>query len=140
MASVFTQIIEGSLPGHFVWRDELAVGFLSIAPLNRGHTLVVPRAEVDHWLDLEPELVAHLFSVAQSVGRAIQAAYQPEKVGMVVLGLEVPHVHIHVAPIWGPTDLDFHNADPGVANEVLAAEAETLRAALGELGYSQASD
>ena len=140
MASVFTQIIEGSLPGHFVWRDELAVGFLSIAPLNRGHTLVVPRAEVDHWLDLEPELVAHLFIVAQSVGRAIQAAYQPEKVGMVVLGLEVPHVHIHVAPIWGPTDLDFHNADPGVANEVLAAEAETLRAALGELGYSQASD
>jgi histidine triad (HIT) family protein len=140
MTTLFTKIIEGKLPAHFVWRDEACVAFLSIAPLKPGHTLVVPRAEVDHWLDLEPETVAHLSLVTHSIGRALMHAYRPVKVGSVILGLEVPHVHIHVAPIWSPTDLDFHNARAGTPQAELAREAETVREALRELGYPEVSE
>lgn len=140
MASLFTRIIQGELPAHFVWKDDVCVGFLSIAPLKPGHTLVVPRAEVDHWLDLDPEVVAHVSVVAQSIGKAQMRAYSPVKVGTIVLGLEVPHVHVHVAPIWSPTDLDFHNARAGTPQEELAREAQTLRKALRELGFDQVSD
>jgi len=140
MATLFTKIIAGQVPAHFVWKDDVCVGFLSIAPLKPGHTLVVPRAEVDHWLDLDPEVVAHLARVTQSVGKGIERAYQPTKVGSIILGLEVPHVHIHVAPIWSPTDLDFHNANSNTSQESLAKEAGTLRKALHELGYADVSD
>lgn len=140
MATIFTKIIDGELPAHFVWKDEVCVGFLSIAPLKPGHTLVVPRVEVDHWLDLPPDTVAHLSLVAQKIGKAQMRAYDPVRVGTIVLGLEVPHVHVHVAPIWSPTDLDFHNAQPGTPQEELAREADTMRRALRELGYPEAGE
>jgi diadenosine tetraphosphate (Ap4A) HIT family hydrolase len=140
MATLFTKIIEGDLPGQFVWKDEQCVGFLSIAPLNPGHTLVVPRAEVEHWIDLEAELVGHLFQVSQSIGKALAKEYNPLKVGTIVLGLEVPHVHVHVVPVWNTTDLDFHNADASTPPEALAREAERVRAALTGLGYAQVAD
>jgi histidine triad (HIT) family protein len=140
VATLFSKIIDGDLPAHFVWKDEICVAFLSIAPLKPGHTLVVPRAEVDHWVDLDAETVMHLSGVTHSIGRALQRAYDPVKVGSVILGLEVPHVHIHVAPIWNPTDLDFHNADPNAKQEDIAREAATVRQTLKELGYSQVSD
>lgn len=139
MASLFTKIIDGELPGHFVWKDEVCVALLSIAPLRPGHTLVVPRAEVDHWLDLEPETVAHLSMVSQSIGRAIWRAYRPVKVGTITAGLEIPHVHFHVVPIWSPTDLDFENAATGTSNEDLVREAEKVRQALRDLGYAEVS-
>ena len=140
MATIFTKIIDGELPAHFVWKDDVCVGFLSIAPLKPGHTLVVPRAEVDHWLDLEPEVVAHMSVVAQKIGKAQMRVYDPVRIGTIVLGLEVPHMHLHVAPIWSPTDLDFHNAKPGTPQEELAREADKVRAALRELGYPEVSD
>jgi len=139
MATLFTRIIEGDLPGHFVWRDELCVGFLSIAPLNPGHTLVVPRVEIEHWIDLDSELVGHLFKITQSIGKALAREYKPVKVGTIVLGLEVPHVHIHAVPVWNPTDLDFHNANPNTSSEALAQEAQKIRTALTALGYAQAA-
>ena len=140
MATLFTKIIAGDIPGHFVWKDELCVGFLSIAPLNPGHTLVVPRVEVEHWIDLEPDLVGHVFRVTQSIGKAIQKEYDPVKVGTIVLGLEVPHVHVHVVPVWNPTDLDFHNADSSTPPEDLAREAGRIRAALGALDFPQVAE
>lgn len=140
MASVFTRIIDGELPGRFVWRDEQAVAFLSIEPLRPGHTLVVPRQEVDHWLDLEPELAAHLMRVAQAVGRGIQRAFDPTKVGLVILGLEVRHVHLHLSPIDGMRDLDFARADRKPDPGAMDTAAERLRTALRELGYAEASD
>ncbi len=140
MASVFTKIIAGELPGHFVWKDDRAVAFLSIAPLKPGHTLVVPRVEVDHWIDLEPEGMQHLTEVAHAVGGAIQRGFSPVKVGMTILGLEVPHVHIHVVPIWTPYDLDFANADHDAKPEDIAAAAETIRSELRKLGHVEASD
>ena len=137
MASLFTKIIEGDLPGHFVWKDPVCVAFLSIGPLKPGHTLVVPRAEVDHWLDLDAETLAHLAQVSQSVGRALSRAYDPVKVGTLTAGLEVPHVHFHVVPIWEPRDLDFGNAASDTPPEALATEAEKVRQALRELGYDE---
>ena len=140
MASIFTKIIEGELPGHFVWKDDAAVAFLSIAPLKPGHTLVVPRREVDHWIDLEPEAMQHLMGVAHAVGSAVQRGFSPVKVGMTILGLEVPHVHIHVVPIWTPFDLDFANADHDAKPADIAAAAATIRAELRELGHREVSD
>jgi len=140
MASIFTKIIAGELPGQFVWKDERAVGFLSIAPLKPGHTLVVPRDEVDHWIDLDPDLMQHLTGVAHQIGRAIQAAFSPVKVGTTILGLEVPHTHIHVVPIWSPFDLDFANADQNARPEDVAAAAEKIRVELRKLGREEVAD
>ena len=134
MPTLFTRIIEGELPGRFVHRDERAVAFLSIAPLQPGHTLVVPVAEVDHWLDLEPDLAQHLMAVSQRIGRAAQVAFEPVKVGMMIAGLEVPHCHIHIVPIRGVHDLDFANADADASEESLDEAAERLRTALAALG------
>jgi len=137
MPTVFTRIIDGELPSQMVWRDDRCVAFLSINPLRPGHTLVVPIAEVDHWLDLEPELAAHLMVVSQRVGAAQQQAFDPLRVGLMVAGLEVPHVHLHVVPISGVTDLDFANADPDPDPAALAAAADALRHALGDIPEAQ---
>lgn len=141
MASVFTMIINGDLPGRFVWKDERCVAFLTITPLTPGHTLVVPREEVDHWLDLDADLLAHLAGVSQSIGKALQQAFDPVKVGVIIAGLEVPHTHIHLVPIRNEvSDLDFANADQNPDPEELDRNAGLIRAALRELGYSQVSD
>ena len=139
MASLFTKIIEGELPGRFVWRDDRTVAFLSIAPLTPGHTLVVPIEEVDDWTDLDPDLLAHLTHVSQIIGKAIDAAFDPTKVGLMIAGLEVPHVHLHVSPIDSVSDLDFANADPNASAESLDEAADRIRAALTEMGYEAAS-
>lgn len=140
MASVFTQIIEGKLPGRFVWKDEHAVSFLTINPVQPGHALVVPRREVDHWIDLEPDLAMHLMRVAQAVGQAIQQAFQPRRVGQAIIGIEVPHVHIHLIPLHRIADLDFSKADPKPDPAALDRAAESIRAELRKLGHSQVSD
>ena len=135
MSSLFTMIIEGELPGRFVWRDDRVVAFLTIAPLQPGHTLVVPIEEVDDWTDLDPDLLAHLTNVAQIIGKAIDAAFAPTKVGLMIAGLEVPHVHIHVVPINTVNDLDFANADTGASDQSLDKAADRIGAALAGLGY-----
>lgn len=127
MPTVFTKIIEGEIPGEFVWRDDRAVGFMSINPITRGHALVVPISEVDHWLDLDPDLAAHLTTVAQAVGRAQQEAFQPERIGMMIAGFEVPHTHLHVLPISGLGDLSFANAATDVDFDDLARAAQQIR-------------
>ena len=140
MPTLFTRILEGELPGRFVWRDERCAAFLSIEPLQPGHTLVVPCEEVDHWIDLDPELSSHLFGVARTVGQALQAGFSPAKVGLMLAGLEVPHVHLHVVPIRGVHDLDFANADRDARAEDLDAAAETIRTELRRLGAGHVSD
>jgi histidine triad (HIT) family protein len=134
MPSVFTRILQGELPGRFVWKDELCAVFLSIAPLRPGHALVVPRDEVDHWIDLPPATAAHLMTVAQAIGKAQQAAFEPRRVGLMIAGFEVPHVHVHVVPVEGMGDLDFANADPRPAAAALDDAAVRLRDALREQG------
>lgn len=130
MPTLFTRIIDGDIPGRFVYDDEHCVAFLTIAPLRPGHTLVVPRVEIDHWLDLDPALAAHLFTVAQRIGRAQMSAFSPERVGLIVAGMEVPHAHIHVIPIDSEADLDFARADHDAQAADLDAAAESLLVAL----------
>lgn len=129
MTSIFSRIIAGELPGHRVHEDEHCVALLTIQPIRPGHTLVVPRTEVDHWLDLPPALAAHLMTVSQRVGRAVQQVSGSARVGLVIAGLEVAHTHLHVIPMDDMSDLDFTRAIDGDPQE-LDTVAERLRSAL----------
>jgi len=130
-------IINGDLPGRFVWKDDRCVAFLSINPMSAGHTLVVPREVVDHWIDLEPDLMEHLIGVAQKIGKALDLGFEPTKVGLMIAGLEVPHAHIHVIPMEGMHDLDADSADLAPNPEALDEAADRVRAALRTLGYPE---
>ena len=134
MPTIFSRIIAGELPGTFVWKDDQAVAFLSINPMMPGHTLVVPRAEVDHWIDLDPRLAAHLFHVAQQIGKAQDLEWKPRRVGVLIVGEEVPHTHLHVVPINSPNELTFAHADPNPEPAALADAAERVRARQRERG------
>ena len=140
MATIFSRIIAGELPARFVWKDDSCVAFLSNRPLRPGHALVVPRAEIDHWLDLDAGLLAHMSETAQAVGKAQMAGFKPERIGLMLAGLEVPHCHFHVVPIRGLHDLDFGNQDPNPDAGTMDAAAQTIRRELRTLGYSQVSD
>ena len=140
MTTIFTRIIEGELPARFVWKDDKCVVFLSISPLRPGHALVVPRQEVDHWIDLDPDLLAHLFQTAQAIGKAQMSAFKPARIGVMLAGLEVPHCHIHVVPIRGVHDLDFGNQDPDPDPRVMDEAAQAVRRELRRLGCSEVSD
>ena len=138
MASVFTMIINGDIPGEFVWRDDRCVAFLSINPLHEGHTLVVPRDEVDHWIDLDDSLAAHLFVVARKIGAVQDAVWDPLRAGQMIGGEEVPHTHRHVVPIDGVNDLDFSQAAAGPPDD-FAEVAARLRSALAAAGHPEAT-
>jgi histidine triad (HIT) family protein len=137
MPTIFTRIIDGEIPGTFVWRDDVCVVFLSINPMAHGHALVVPRAEVEHWIDLPAETVSHLMKVAHVVGRAQQAAFDCERVGLIIAGYEVPHVHVHVIPTTDMRQLSFANAAASVPSEELARAAAALRSALTAAGHTE---
>jgi histidine triad (HIT) family protein len=128
MASIFTMIINGDIPGHFVYRDDTCVAFLSIEPMTEGHTLIVPIVEVDQWIDLDPQLAAHLMTIAQRVGKAIDMVYSPRRVGLLIVGDEVPHVHIHVTPISSARDLDFARAKSATSEELARVAANLTHA------------
>lgn len=138
MATLFTRIIDGEIPGTFVWRDDQCVAFLTIAPLRDGHVLVVPREEIDHWLECPAPLRDHLMEIASVIGQAIQTVWGPDKVGLMIAGLEVPHLHLHLVPIWDVHDLDFSRARPAEREELEAA-AERIRDALAAAGHEPAS-
>jgi histidine triad (HIT) family protein len=140
MPTIFTRIIDGEIPGTFVWRDDLCVAFLSINPLRPGHTLVVPKEEVDHWIDCPPELANHLFTVSREIGTALQSAFNPTRVGFMIAGLEVPHLHFHLVPMDGVHDLDFANAAGSVEREELESAAGKIRSELRSMGLSGVAD
>lgn len=139
MPTVFTRVIQGELPGRFVWKDPDVVAFLSIAPLKPGHTLVVPRREVDHWIDMDEALNAKVWAVSRNVAKGVAAAFPCTKVGVIVAGLEVLHTHVHVVPITGMNDLDFDRQDRNPDPRAMDEAAERLRAALTKLGFAQAT-
>jgi histidine triad (HIT) family protein len=130
MPTIFTRIIAGEIPGTFVHRDDQCVVFMSINPLAPGHALVVPIAEVEHWVDLSPELSAHLFDVARRVGRAQKLAFACERVGLIVAGYEVPHTHIHVIPTEHMGQLNFANAATSVDRDALQSAADAICTAM----------
>lgn len=109
MASIFTKIINRELPGYIVAEDENHIAILDIFPVKEGHTLVIPKREVDYLFDLSSEEVSSLFAFAQKVARAIEAEIPCRRIGVAVVGLEVPHAHVHLVPLNTVTDLDFTN-------------------------------
>ena len=137
MPSLFTQIIQGDLPGRFIWEDDQAVGFLTIEPLTPGHTLIVPRVEVDHWLDLPTNLVAHLTNVSHKVGKSIHDAFGMRRVGIVVAGFEVPHVHVHVFGANQMSDFDFTSVNLNASGEMLDESADKIRKELAKAGHPE---
>ena len=137
MASVFSMIINGDIPGRFVWKDGEAVAFLTIEPVTPGHVLVVPRNEVDHWEQIDSTLFAHLSGVAQKVGQAVKNAFDAPRIGLLIAGLEVPHVHIHVFQGLSLETFDLANANKNASPEDLDAAAEKIRASLRSLGYGE---
>jgi len=130
MASVFTQIIAGELPGTFVYTDEVCVAFMTINPISRGHLLVVPRTEVDQWTDLPDGVSQHCFAVAKQLAIAQKRALHCERVAMIIAGFEVPHCHLHVIPAATIADVSFDNAATSVDFDDLALVAATISAAL----------
>jgi histidine triad (HIT) family protein len=130
MSTVFTRIIRGEIPGTFVHRDDLCVVFMSINPMAIGHALVVPIEELDHWIDGSPELLAHLFEVSRRVGRAQEAVFDCDRVGLIIAGYEVPHAHIHLIPTSNMGQLSFANAAASVDPLELERAAAAIRAAL----------
>jgi histidine triad (HIT) family protein len=133
MTTIFTRIIQGEIPGTFVYKDEACVAFMSINPMADGHVLVIPRDEVDHWVDLSPYIASHLFEVSHRISRALSIAFPCEKVGLIIAGYEVNHCHIHLIPTTNIGQLSFANAASSVARSTLEAHAEKITKALASL-------
>lgn len=133
MTTIFTRIIRGEIPGTFVYNDEACVAFMSINPLADGHVLVVPKDEVDHWVDLSPYLSSHLFEVSHKISRALQNAFPCERVGLIIAGYEVNHCHIHLVPTIDMSQLNFANAAASVDRATLEENAAKIKTALAEL-------
>ena len=133
MTTIFTRIINGEIPGTFVHKDEACVAFMSINPMADGHVLVIPRDEVEHWVDLSPYIASHLFEVSHRISRALTIAFPCEKVGLVIAGYEVNHSHIHLIPTTHMGQLSFANAAASVERATLEAHAEKIIAVLASL-------
>ena len=130
MTTIFTRIIRGEIPGTFVYTDEACVAFMSINPMADGHVLVIPRDEVDHWVDLSPYMASHLFEVSHRISKALQKAFPCERVGLIIAGYEVNHCHIHLIPTNNMGQLSFANAAASVERETLEQHAERILSAL----------
>lgn len=133
MATLFTKIINGEVPGTFVYQDDKCVAFLDVAPMTEGHVMVVPREEISHWIDADADLLAHLTAVAKSIGEAQKRAFDCDRIGLLIVGYEVPHLHIHVLPTTSMDDFDISDRAPMQTPEQLDAPAEKIRQALSEL-------
>lgn len=130
MASIFTKIINREIPAHIVAEDGDYIAFLDIMPLVRGHVLVVPKKEVDYIFDLEPEALSGLHLFAQKVAKAIDKTIHCTRVGVAVIGLEVPHVHVHLVPLNTMDDINFTRPKLKLEKEEMEQIAAKIRAAV----------
>ena len=127
MVSIFTKIINGDIPCHKIAEDENYFAFLDISPLALGHTLVIPKQEVDYIFDLEDDVLSGLHIFAKKVAKAVEKTIPCKRIGVAVIGIEVPHTHIHLVPLNKIGDLDFGNPKLDVPAEQLAEIAEKIR-------------
>lgn len=127
MATIFSKIIAGEIPCHKVAENEQFLAFLDIMPLRKGHVLVIPKQEVDYLFDIDDAMLADMMVFAKQVAQKIKAVFQCKKVGMTVIGLEVPHAHIHLIPINGVADMNFAQEKLTLTNDELAAIAQSLQ-------------
>lgn len=129
MASIFTRIIQGEIPCHKIEEDERFLAFLDIAPLAIGHVLVIPKEEVDYIFDMDPSLLADLHVFSQKVAKKIAKAIPCKRVGVAVIGLEVPHAHVHLVPLNHVSDINFERPKMDLSQEELAVTAKAIREA-----------
>ena len=125
MSSIFTKIINNELPAHRIFENEKIISFLTIEPINPGHTLVIPKTEVDHWMDVPEGEYQEVYKQAKIIAKAIQKVTGSTRVAQAVVGLEVPHFHLHLIPMWQASDLDFKKARP-TNNEELSKMKEKI--------------
>lgn len=130
MSSIFTKIVNGEIPCHKILEDDRFLAFLDVMPLVEGHTLVIPKQEVDYIFDLEPELLGDLIKFAQKVAPAIKKAIPCKRIGVTVIGLEVPHAHVHLVPMNRMADMNFSNEKLKPSQLELAKTAEKIILAL----------
>jgi histidine triad (HIT) family protein len=129
MPSIFSRIVAREIPAHILREDDEFLAFLDVRPIREGHTLVIPKAEIDDVFEVPDPVLSGMLPFAKPVARAIKEVTGAQRVGMAVIGLEVPHAHIHLVPIDGLYDLDFRRAAPADDQE-LAATAERIRSAM----------
>ncbi|MCZ2482981.1 HIT family protein [Aquirufa nivalisilvae] len=130
MSTIFSKIISGEIPCHKIAENEQFLAFLDVMPLVEGHVLVVPKQEIDYIFDIEPETLGNLMKFAQYVAPAIRKAIPCKRIGVAVIGLEVPHAHVHLVPMNTANDLNFTQAKLQVSQESLAKTAELIRSFL----------
>ncbi len=139
MPTIFSRIIDGEIPSRMVWEDAHCVAFLDVRPLAPGHCLVVPRAEVDHWTELDQELATHLMAIGQVIGQAQMTVFDPARIGLMIAGFEVPHVHLHIIPADSMAQFDFATADTDPDAAELDRHLIALRRALADAGHGGVS-
>lgn len=127
MASVFTKIINGEFPCYKIYEDDLVLSFLALDQVNLGHTLVISKAEINHWTEVPADTYAHLHKVSQKIGKAILKAAGSPRVGQIVAGFEVPHYHLHLIPAWSIPDLDFKRAQRRSDSEMKQIQGEIIK-------------
>ena len=130
MSSIFTKIVKGEIPCYKVAEDERYLAFLDISPVAKGHTLVIPKKEVDYIFDLDKETLSGLTLFAQKAAKGIAAAVPCKRVGIVVLGLEVPHAHVHLIPLNSEADVDFKKPKLKIEKEEMAELAKDIQLAV----------
>tara|TARA_B100000925_G_scaffold291275_1_gene278778 strand:+ start:2787 stop:3179 length:393 start_codon:yes stop_codon:yes gene_type:complete len=126
MGSIFTKIINNELPAYRVLENDKVISFLTIEPIHPGHTLVIPKTEVDHWMDVPEDEYQEVYYQAKRIGKAIQKVTNSTRVAQAVVGLEVPHFHLHLIPMWQPSDLDFKKATPATSNDLKLMQEKIL--------------
>ena len=129
MASIFSRIINGEIPCYKVAESDRFLAFLDIAPLAKGHTLVIPKKEVDYLFDVEPNELGDLMKFAQTVAKKMDGAIQCERIGVAVIGLEVPHAHVHLVPINSVADIDFSRPKLSLDSEEMEHIARSIQEA-----------
>lgn len=129
MPSIFSKIISGEIPCHKIAENDDFLAFLDIMPLRKGHTLVIPKKEVDYIFDLDQQLLSGILPFSQKVARKIERAMPCKRVGITVIGLEVPHAHVHLIPINGVADMNFERPKLAISQEELGEIAEAIRKA-----------
>ncbi len=127
MATIFSKIVKGEIPSYKIAEDDKYYAFLDINPLAKGHTLVIPKQETDYLFDLDDELLAGLMVFAKKIALAIDKAVDCKRVGVAVLGLEVPHAHIHLIPLKSEADISFSNPKLKFSTEEFEAIADSIR-------------
>lgn len=133
MASLFTKIINEEVPGEIVYKDEFCFALMNIAPRNPGHILLIPYEEIDHWDDVPSQLSAHLYLKAQLLAKAIKAAFGPKRAGLMISGMDIPHLHLHIFPANVPEDYDLMQGAVVTVEELKAAAAK-IRSCLSVQG------